>query len=58
MTSQEWEARATAFEEAAEHLGSGQHWTDDATEFKQGLILADRFRLAAIQCQKEADKFK
>ena len=42
LSAVEWRARAEAFSEAAEHLG--QNWTDDATERRQGDVVASRLR--------------
>lgn len=54
LTRHEWEARAVAYEEAAEHLGSGQNWTDDKVEFEQGQKLAEKFRAEALKCRAKS----
>ena len=50
----EWTARAVALEEAAEHLDSGQNWTDDRVELAQGVEVAKRLRGEAVKCRDKA----
>jgi hypothetical protein len=53
MTSQQWQARAEAYLEAAEHLD--QCWTEDAIEKKQGFIVGKMLRSKADQCEAKSE---
>ena len=48
MTAKQWEARAEALRECAEHLD--QCWTEDKDEREQGRIVADELRKRADHC--------
>ena len=50
------EARAAAFEEAADHLEL--KWTDDVLEFSQGKIVAEGLRKQAAKLKDLADERK
>jgi hypothetical protein len=52
LTYSEWMARAEALLEVSEHLG--QNWTDDATERRQGEIVADRLRTMRLAALRHA----
>lgn len=51
MTAADWQAKGTAFEEAAEHLGMS--WTEDEREFSQGKIVAAELMRRAEQCWRK-----
>ena len=48
LSPRQWEARAEAYNEAAEHLF--QHWTDDPIEIEQGKIVKKLLEKEAILC--------
>ena len=54
MKKVNWDARAEAYAEAAEHLI--MDWTDDKEEQREGEIVAKQLRKAAIACHNR--KFK
>lgn len=54
LTEDEWEARAHAYIEAADHLECA--WTSDSTEFEQGKLVATRLRRKADKCFDRAYK--
>lgn len=53
MTREQCEARALALEEAAEHLSLA--WTDDASEYEQGKIVADQLLAQAEAWRAKAE---
>ena len=51
LTAYEWEARAAAYEEAANHLETGQAWTEDRVELEQGNEVAKFLHKKAEECR-------
>lgn len=54
MYAEDWEARAEAYTEAAEHLL--MEWTNDTRERRQGQTLNRFFRNEAEKCRRKAER--
>jgi len=52
LTAEQWDARAIAYEEAAEHLSLA--WTDDDEEARQGDVVAVHLSKLAEMCRNKA----